>query len=222
MVEAPSDLPTIVLGIVGAVLLLTQLWIMKRQTDAMDRQTTLLARQTALSEQQSELQRNEAVYTFYRVAHDIAIEFRKATALPSTPIPANYETHPRQVLRDAGRLFAPLGSQFVLAVSAVALYLDTYFEDVLTYNEPPKGKDGAERWYAVQRDREQVGRNLDEAKLLIPSELRWKYHDGKDHPFKKLCSLPEDLARQILGGPTDEAAELGPTNPEIPEHEEER
>lgn len=24
-------------------------------------------------------------------------------------IPANYETHPRQLLREAGRLFAPLG-----------------------------------------------------------------------------------------------------------------
>src|SRR5436309_10083977 len=70
-VQAPSDTPTIVLGILGALLLAAQLWIMKRQTD-------LMARQTALGEQQDELRRNEAVFTFYRVAHDLALELRKA------------------------------------------------------------------------------------------------------------------------------------------------
>jgi len=87
-VQAPSDTPTIVLGIAGALLLLAQLWIMKRQTD-------LMAKQTALGEQQDELRRNEAVFTFYRVAHDLANEFGKANVLQSTPIPADYETHPR-------------------------------------------------------------------------------------------------------------------------------
>jgi len=190
-VEAPSDTPTIVLGIIAALLLAAQLWIMKRQTDLMARQ--------------DELRRNEAVFTFYRVAHDLANELRKANVLQSTPVPANYETHPRQVLRDAGRVFAPLGSKFVLAISAVALYVDTYFEDVLAYNDGRLRGRHAEVWYAVQRDREQIGRNLDEAKLLIPSELRWKYHDGSDHPFRKLCTMPEDVAKQIMGGPADDA-----------------
>jgi len=195
-VEAPSGTPTIMLGIAGALLLLAQLWIMKRQTD-------LMAKQTALSEQQDELRRNEAIFTFYRVAHDLANELRKANVLQSTPIPANFDTHPRQVLRDAARLFAPLGSRFVLAISGVALYVDTYFEDVLAYNDGRLRGRNAEVWDAVQRDREQIGRNLDEAKLLIPSELRWKYHDGSDHPFKKLCTMPDGLARQIMGGPTE-------------------
>jgi hypothetical protein len=193
-VEAPSDMPTIVLGIIGALLLAAQLWIMKRQTDLMARQ--------------EEIRRNEAVFTFSRVAHDLANELRKANVAASAPVKANFETHPRQVLRDAGRLFAPLGSKFVLAITGVALWVETYFEDVLAYNEGRLRGRNADVWYTVQRDREQIGRSLDEANLLIPSELRWKYHDGSDHPFKKLCTMPEDLAKQIMGGPTDEAAPL--------------
>lgn len=189
-VQAPSDTPTIVLGILGALLLAGQLWIMKRQTDLMAKQ--------------DELRRNESVFTFYRVAHDLANELRKADVAPSAPVPADFETHPRHVLRDAGRVFAPLGSKFVLAITAVALYVDTYFKDVLAYNEGRlKGRD-AQIWSTVQQDREQIGRNLDEAKLLIPSELRWKYHDGGDHQFKKLCTMPEAIVKELMGGPIAE------------------
>ena len=63
-VEAPSQVPAIVLGVAGLLLLVQQLRIMARQTDAMNRQTglldkqreamtaqgDLLAKQTALSE----------------------------------------------------------------------------------------------------------------------------------------------------------------------------
>ena len=46
---------------------------------------------------------------------------------------------------------------------------------------------------SVQASREQVGRNLDRASRLIPTELRWKYADGKDYDFRTLCSPPPGL-----------------------------
>src|SRR2546425_113620 len=88
-VEAPSQVPAIVLGVAGLVLLIQQLRIMARQTDAMNRQTDLLdkqravmtaqgdlmARQTALGEQQAQWRRDEAIGTFYRIAFDLVDEF---------------------------------------------------------------------------------------------------------------------------------------------------
>ena len=81
-----------------------------------------------------------------------------------------------------------------------AMYLDLYFEAVASYNEYPRGRDVAQ-WTTVQQAREQVGRNLDATSLLIPAELRWKYGDGTAYSFRKLCMMPEGLARQ-LGGAT--------------------
>jgi len=203
-VAAPSQTPTVVFGIVGALLLAMQLWLMARQTTAMNRQTALL-------DQQAAWRRDEAVGTFYRIAHDLADEFRKANVLPGTEIPANYDTHPRQMLREAARLFAPLG--FVVpAITEAAMFLDEYFAAVLTYNARPKGRDGAGRWQTVQAFREQVGRALDRAKGLIPRESRWMFADGTEANFQRLCSLPPALAQAIMGGPHDEDA--GPKDEE--------
>jgi hypothetical protein len=78
-IESPSDLPTMVLGIVGAILLAFQLRVMGRQTSLMSRQTDamktqgeLMAKQTALGEQQATWQRDEAIGTFYRIATTLA------------------------------------------------------------------------------------------------------------------------------------------------------
>jgi hypothetical protein len=204
-VEAQSQWPAVALGIAGVLLLGLQLWIMGRQTDAMNRQTAILDKQTALAEQQAVWRRDEAVGTFYRVAHELANELRKANVMAGTPIPANFHTETRQWLREAARLFAPLGNDVVFTATASAMYLDLYFEAVASYNKYPRGRDGAQ-WTTVQQAREQVGRNLDATSLLIPAELRWKYGDGTAYSFRKLCMMPEGLARQ-LGGPTDPRGE---------------
>jgi len=107
------------------------------------------------------------------------------------------------MLREAIRLFAPLGTAVVFAATGAAMFVDQYFEAVESYNKKPGGRDGAERWASVQRLREQVGRNLDAASMLIPQGLRWKYQDGTDYSFRKLCSMPAGLAKAI-GAPTDE------------------
>jgi hypothetical protein len=238
-VEAPSDTPTIVLGILGALLLAAQLWIMAKQTnamnkqtalmasqtdamnrqtglaekqtalqgqqtEAMNRQTSLLDKQTALAEQQAAWRRDEAVGTFYRIAHELANELRKANVMAGTPIAANSDTQTRQWLREA-RLLAPLGNDVVFAATASAMYVDLYFEAVASYNKYPRGRDVAQ-WTTVQQAREQVGRNLDATSLLIPAELRWKYGDGTAYSFRKLCSMPAALAQQI-GAPTTAAGE---------------
>jgi hypothetical protein len=210
-VEAPSQVPAIVLGVAGLLLLIQQLRIMGRQTDAMNRQTDLLdkqraamtaqgdllAKQTALGEQQAEWRRDEAIGTFYRIAFDLADEFHKADILPSTPIPANYETHPRQMLREAAGLFAPLGNDLIFAATEIAERVDQYFSAVQTYNERPRGREGADLLVSVQEFREQVGRNLDRANTLIPSALRWKYGDGKEYDFRVLCSPARGLLEAL-------------------------
>src|SRR5207253_9189682 len=127
------------------------------------------AHQTAPGESQAVWRRDAAMGTFYRIAFDLVDEFQKADVLPSTPIPANYETHPRQMLREAARLFAPLGNDLIFAATEIAMDLDQYFSAVLAYNQRcPRGRDCAERLMTVQEFREQVGRNLDRANTLIP------------------------------------------------------
>ncbi len=102
-VEAQSQWPAIFLGLVGLLLLALQLRIMGRQTDVMRRQTTLLDKQTEIQEQQDVSQRTEAIGTFYRIAFDLVDEFRRANLMTGTPIPANFDTHLRQMLREAAR-----------------------------------------------------------------------------------------------------------------------
>jgi len=137
--------------------------------------------------------RDEAIGTFYRIAHDLVGEFTKATVLPSTPIPANFSTYPRQMLREASRLFAPLGNDFVFGANEVAMRLEEYFEAVQAYNNDPRGRDGADRLLSVQHFREHVGLNLDRVSRLLSDDLRWKYADGKEYNFQELSSPPPGL-----------------------------
>jgi len=166
---------------------------MERQGEIMSAQQATLAAQYALAEQQARWRRDEAIGTFYRIAHDLVGEFGKANVLPPTPVPANFSTHPRQMLREASRLFAPLGNDFVFAINELAMRLEQYFEAVEAYNDSPRGRDGADRLISAQHFREQVGRNLDRASHLLPDDLRWKYADGKDYAFQTLCSPPPSL-----------------------------
>jgi len=226
-VEAPSQVSSIVLGIIGAFLLGLQVWIMLRQTDALNRQTALsvkqtelqghqteaisrqtalMDKQTVLQEQQATARRDEAIGTFYRIAFDLVDEFRKANVMTGTPIPANSDTHPRQMLREAARLFAPLGNAFVLAATETAYALERYFVDVEAYNQRPGGRDGADRWHAVQMAREQVGIRLDMTNWHIEDGLRRKYDSGKEYDFRLLCPMPPGIAKAI-GGPTAQAPE---------------
>src|SRR5436309_2245195 len=210
-VQAPSDTPTIVLGIAGALLLLAQLWIMAKQTTAMNRQTELMAgqtdamnRQTMLTDKQLELldqqsvwRRDEAIGTFYRMAFDLAEEFRKANVGIFDSIPANYDTHPRQVLRQASAVFAPLGNAFVMAVNQAGMRLDEYFLAVERYNRPFRQQarrdgdvsaDNQADYNSVQSCRGIIGGDLDLANHQIPAELRWKYSSGKDYSFRTMGS----------------------------------
>ena len=81
-------------------------------------------------DQQAASQRTEAIGTFYRIAHDLADELGKANVLPTTLISANFGTYPRQMLREASRLLAPLGTAVVFA----ATFNRTYRNEVLDPN----------------------------------------------------------------------------------------
>jgi hypothetical protein len=186
VVEASSQWLVIIIGVATLALLYLQFRLMARQTDIFDRQTALAA-------QQAEWRRDEAIGTFYRLAHDLVAEFRKANVLPGVLIPADFGTHPRHMLREASRLFAPLGNDFIFAANEVAMRLDQYFSAVEAYNTDPRGREGADQLMTVQTFREQVGRNLDRASGLISGALRWKYADGKEYDFDALCSAPPGL-----------------------------
>ncbi len=183
-----------VLGALTLVLLGFQLFIMARQTD-------ILRRQTALGEQQSAWRRDEALGTFYRAAFDLASEFRKANIfLPGSKIPADFATHPRELLREASRLFAPLGNSFVMAVNTVAMRLDEYFSAVLRYNSHVgTTREAAQLLVDVEHFREALGRDLDQANRLIPTELRWKYDSGGEYNFRQMCSAPDGVVDLLKG-----------------------
>src|SRR4029077_19539718 len=120
---------------------------------------------------------DEAIGTFYRIAFDLVDELRKANKMMGTLIRANYSTHPRQMLREAARLFAPLGPAFVFAATETVMALEEYFVAVDEYDRRPGGRDGADRWQVLQSARRQVGIHLDTTNLGIPDALRWKYSD---------------------------------------------
>jgi hypothetical protein len=183
----------VVIGVLTLAVLVGQLVVFWRQAEIMKSQTELLKSQHELAQLQAEWRRDEALGTFYRLAHDLVAEFRKATVLPTVEIPADFGTHPRQMLREASRLFAPLGRELIFEANAAALRLDDYFTAVVAYNADPRGRDGAARWQTVQDMREQVGRDLDRANSHISPELRWRYGDGTDYDFRKLCSFPPGL-----------------------------
>ena len=200
VVEASSPWPDLLLGGLTLVVLVLQ-WLvfrrqarlMERQGEIMEAQQTTLKAQHALAAHQMQWRRDEAIGTFYRVAHDLVAEFDNATVLPTTAIAADFGTHPRLMLREASRLLAPLGTEVVFAANGAALRLDQYFVAVEAYNRNPGGRDGAARWETVQKLREQVGADLDEASRHILPELRWRYGDGTDYNFRKLCSPPPGL-----------------------------
>ena len=201
IVEAPNQVPAVVLGILGLVLVGLQVWLMRRQTGIMVRQTsatetqsTLLGKQTALGEQQAEWRRDEAIGTFYRLAFDLVGEFNKANELPGTPLPVDFGSHPRQVLREASRLFAPLGTDVTRRLNAAALELDNYFTAVAAYNRASSGRAGAALWTAVQESRLRVGDLLDDANAAIPESLRWNPKNGEgQHFFREMYSPPSAL-----------------------------
>ena len=164
-------------------------------------------KQIALQDQESTWRRDVAIGAFYRIAFDLVDEFRKANVMTGPPIPANFDTHPRQMLRETARLFSPLGNAFVFAATETAMVLEQYFVAVEAYNQKPGGRDGADRWRSVQEARQQVGIHLDMTNLHIRDGLRWKYDDGKEYGFRLLCPMPPGLARAI-GSPAEE--EEGP------------
>ena len=191
-VAAPSQAPAVVLGILGLVLVGFQVWIMLRQT-------TIMAKQTALDEQQAAWRRDEAIGTFYRMAFDLAEEFRKANVSSFDLILANYDAHPRQVLRQASAVFAPLGNTFVMAANQAGMRLDEYFLAVERYNKPFRQEvkrqgdaslENQSEYNTVQSFRGIVGGDMDLANSQIPAELRWKYSNGRDYSFRTMCSRP--------------------------------
>jgi len=209
MNEAPSIWPGIVIGILTLAVLVGQLLVFRRQASIMqsqgetassqvrlmEAQAGLLRSQHELAKVQVEWRRNEAIGTFYRAAFDLVSEFGKVNVvLPGMPILADFATHPRQMLRDASRLFAPLGNQVVLAANQAAMRLDEYFSAVIVYNNNPRGRDGADRLVSVQALREQVGRDLDQANRVISDDLRWRYPNGVEYDFRTLCSFPGGLS----------------------------
>jgi hypothetical protein len=216
MVEAQSQLPAIILGVLGLILVGFQVAIMRkqsaimaRQTEAMNTQGELMAKQNALADEQATWRRNEAIGTFYRMAFDLAEEFRKANYVGFFEcVPANYDTHPRQVLRQASAMFVPLGNAFVMAANQAGLRLDEYFSAVEYHNKTVAPLEGARgvipnvdltTYNSVQSMREIVGGDLDLANGRIPPELRWKYDNGKDYSFRQMCGKPAPM-RETAGG----------------------
>jgi hypothetical protein len=166
------------------------------------RQAAIMAKQTELVEQQAVWRRDEAIGTFYRMAFDLAEEFGKANVSSFDSIPANYDTHPRQVLRQASPVFAPLGNAFVMAANQAGMRLDEYFLAVERYNKPfrqmvKRGGDVSANnqadYNTVQSFRGIIGGDVDLANHQIPVALRWKYSSGKDYSFRTMCSQPAPM-----------------------------
>ncbi len=185
-VEAPSQWPVVAIGVATLLLLAVQLRIMARQTEILDRQA-------ALAKQQADWRAVEAVGAFVKLAFDLEAEFRKANVLPGTILHADPKTHTRAVLREASRVFAPLGTQAVAALTQASFRVDEYFAAADSYNRDVRGREGAARLQVVQHLREQVGHDFNAANRAIPDDDRWRYDNGKDYDFRANYAFPPGL-----------------------------
>lgn len=182
------------IGIAQGAVFGGQLLVLWGQLRVFRGHSKLLEGQNEILREQARWRRDEALGTFYRTAFDLVDEFKKANVLPMGGIPADFGTHPRQVLREAGGRFSPLGSDVVRIATQCALRLDDYFTAVKDYDAHPSGLGGAERLQSIQAIREQVGNDLDLANAAISQDIRWRYDNGIGYNFRSLCSPPPGLS----------------------------
>jgi hypothetical protein len=187
-VKLPSDVSAIVIGALAVVVAALTLVVLYRQLGVFRSQAVLLGHQTTLLQNQEQVRAAEAAGTLYRIADDLVEEFQKANQLPGTPIKANPETHPRQMLREASRLFAPLGVSVIYRMNEVAARLDAWFETLEKYNPRPGGEEGKSTWGDIQDGREQIGITLDAAAKALPQDLRRKL--GPLNSYQNMCAMP--------------------------------
>jgi hypothetical protein len=190
IVEAPSIWPGILVGVLTLGVLIGQLIVFWRQAEIMRRQAEIL-------ESQASNAANQAVTTFYQIAFDITMEFRKANVLPTVMIPVDPSNRPQHVLREAGRLFAPLGNDFLRHITHAGIHLDIYFLAVGDYNKDPTGHQNAGVWQRVQLAREWVGNDLDLVSTRLAPALQWQDPEGKAYNFREMCSLPPDFLGEV-------------------------
>ena len=91
-------------------------------------QAQIAGRQIQLAEETRRERVREAVGRFYRMAFDLTSELGKVDEIRELgpDLGANYEAHPRKVLRDASREFAPLGDEAVRLLNQLGMGLDEY------------------------------------------------------------------------------------------------
>jgi len=141
------------------------------------------------------------------MAFDLVAEFRKIAVPLGQVMYPDYNTHPRQVLREASRLFAVLGNSFLMAVNQAGRNLDRCFAAVEAYNEKLSGPPNTQRYLGhyqtVATFRELVGESLARAASCIPADLRWKNTDGTEYDFRMLTSrenaAPQDSSDTRTG-----------------------
>jgi len=140
--------------------------------------------------------RDEAIGTFYRLALDIAAELKKGDdgLRIGESLKLDYNPHPRQLLRSASAVFAPLGNTAIMALNSVGLALDDYFAAVPRYNREADYAFAtmrlAEEKNRITTLRAMVGNHLDVAEKQIPADLRWKDASGEEFVFRTRCALP--------------------------------
>jgi len=178
------------IAVLTLVVLGAQLLVLWQQARIMSVQTGIQKAQQELSQAQLDWRRTEALSAFYRIAFDLVDEFKKANVRVAVGMPVDSRTQPRLMIREAGRLLAPLGHDVVKAAMETSMQLDQYFAAVQEYQSRPTGPDGVVNWTSVQKWREQVGKRLDLTNSLIPDGVRWTYDGGAQYDFCTLCSLP--------------------------------
>jgi len=157
-------------------------------------QAVIYSRQATLMKTAQDERVRAAASTLYRAAYDLVDEFRKADgiAVGGGALPVNFETHPRQLMRTAGQIFAPLSNQAVAAVNQAARGVDVYFEQVAAWNAHiPENRDGV-RLRSINLARRNVGVELDRAQDQLTAELRAVSPTGHQPLFRELCAHPSD------------------------------
>jgi hypothetical protein len=172
---------TLVVIFLQLLVFLGQLWIMKSQAE--------LAREHAVE------RRDAALATFYRMTLDLVEELSKTNDISAVSGPADvdYNTHPRQILRQASHVFAPLGNRALMALHQAGIILDEYFREVSQFNRQRDPGSAQEHCDRIDSLRRLVGDNLDLAAAQLGDELRWKDAGGKEFSFSVRCSNPNSL-----------------------------
>lgn len=163
-----SAWPAILIGALTLLVLGAQLLVFHRQQRIMDRQATIADEQRSFLEQQAKVVHDQAMGSLHRISHSLTYFLGDSWHDdPRKPVRTDIGDDIVATLRDAPRLFAPLGLETIAYVNEMSLSLRYYIEAATMYNQKIGQPVAGFYLKTVQSTRESMCLDLDAIHRLV-------------------------------------------------------